>query len=116
MIDVSQQVKEALERKGKSSSDIAKWLGIGIRAAQKKLKEGSWRATELTLLSEKLDYFFNVNANSEFVYPELSGTNHHTKQPIQLNITLTGTEIDDQKISGFLSRWDELVQEFEHKN
>ena len=114
MVDVSQQVREALEKRGKSSTDIAKWLGVGIRAAQKKLKEGTWKASDLSILSEKLSYYFDVNANSEFVMSE-KPTEYAkaSRQPIQLNITLQGKEIDSSRISDFLVRWNELVKEFE---
>lgn len=116
MVDVSQQVKDALSKRGKSSSDIANWLGIGIRAAQKKLKEGTWKASDLSILSEKLSYYFDVNTNSDFVVREKPAEYHSIgRQPIQLNITLQGKEIDSSRISDFLARWDEMVKEFEQK-
>lgn len=117
MIDVSAQVKDALSKRGKSTADIAKWLGIGQRAAQKKVQEGTWKATDITILSEKLSYHFDLNANNGFIINEQNQAYHKSsRQPIQLNITLQGREIDSSKISEFLSRWDELVQEFEQKN
>lgn len=117
MVNVSEQVRDALEKRGKSTADIAKWLGVGQRAAQKKLSESTWKASEIIILSEKLSYNFDLNATSGFVMSEQKEVyQKNSRQPIQLNITLQGREIDSSKISDFLSRWDELVQEFEQKN
>jgi ribosome-binding protein aMBF1 (putative translation factor) len=113
MINISDQVKEAIEQTGRGTSDLAKWLGLTQRAVQKKLKEGNWKVSDLTILSEKLEYTFDVNANEKFAVGD-HGESYQkaSRQPIQLNISLTGHSIESGRVEEFLKRWDSLVEEF----
>lgn len=114
MPGITEQVKAALKKERRTTADLAKWLDIGRRAAQKKMREESWRASELHLLSERLNVRFDVNANSEFTLNEPS-VNYGTArpQPIQLNITIDGQQVHPDRIQDFLKKWNELVGEFE---
>lgn len=113
MINVSDQVREALEQTGVGTADLSNWLGLTQRAIQKKLKDGNWKVSDLTILSEKLEYTFDVNANQSFAMAEDQASYHKTsRQPIQLNISLTGSSIESGRVEEFLKKWDSLVEEF----
>lgn len=119
MINISDQVKEALELRRRTTADLAKWLGVGQRAAQKKLSQDNWKAYELSILSEKLEYQFDVNANFSFASEEPASYHAAAKktiQPLQLSITLDGQGVDRSKVNEFLDRWNELVAEFTEKS
>lgn len=112
---MSQQIIDALHREGCSTAELADWLGLGLRAVQKRLQEDNWKASELRLLSERLQYRFDVNANNVFAEapaPYHGASSTTGGQSIRLQIDLEQRRIPPYRLSEFLERYEALVQEF----